>query len=56
MVFAVVGHVGSGTSEIAKQLKIALEDIEMAGEHSRSAQILRIELEVGRKMVPPWST
>ncbi|MDZ7767876.1 MAG: hypothetical protein U5K38_01770 [Woeseiaceae bacterium] len=32
LIFAVVGHVGSGTSEIASQPKSALEDMQINGE------------------------
>jgi hypothetical protein len=31
LIFAIVGHVGSGTSTIAKELKLALEDIKLPG-------------------------
>jgi len=47
---SVVGHVGSGTSEIAKQLKIALEDIEMAGEH------IDVEIIKAKPFIDLWAT
>lgn len=43
--FAVVGHVGSGTSEIAETLKTLLEDPELEGGHYETT-ILKARLEI----------